>query len=339
MILKNKIAFLIIFFAMSISFAQEMVFNSQPKLMHVANPSFFGLNSWNRSGLLYNTTEINPNETQNNKFFYGSYSFDLLDFSLGVQFNNFNAPNIGYKKNDLNLSYVYKVEFGNDIWFLPSVNVGFVSKNLNPSNLIFEDQINSITGYINQESIDPLADFFFAKNYTDLGASFLLHSTDFLIGINFDYLNKPNVAYDTDVEFLVPISYGFQAAYEFNLNPYDRRFLPRYSYLYAYTSVRRDSESINIFSSQEFQLGEFSVGANQQFGLFDNFSFLNLGLSVGLTYENFDFGVSYAFSIQDLTTTYRYPPRIFDLYLSFDFSPFLRNRRGQYKRLQVDNYY
>ena len=139
-------------------------------------------------------------------------------------------------------------------------------------------------------------------------------------------------------EQLVPISYGIQAAYEFNLNPYDRRFLPRYSYLYAYSSVRRDSESINIFSSQEFQLGEFSVGINQQFGLFENFSFLNLGLSAGLTYENFDFGVSYAFSIQDLTNTYRYPPRIFDLYLSFDFSPFLRNRRGQYKRLQVDNY-
>ena len=118
------------------------------------------------------------------------------------------------------------------------------------------------------------------------------------------------MAYDTDVEFLVPISYGMQAAYEFNLNPYDRRFLPRYSYLYAYTSIRRDSESINFFSSQEFQLGEFSLGVNQQFGLFDDFSFLNIGLSVGLTYENFDFGVSYAFSIQDLTTTYRYPPRI-----------------------------
>jgi len=163
MILKNSIAFFFVFFAMSLSFSQEMVFNSQPKLMHISNPSFFGLNSWNRSGLLYNTTQINPNETQNNKFFYGSYSFDLLNFSLGVQFNSFNAPNIGYKKNDLNLSYVYKVELGNDVWFLPSVNVGFASKNLNPSNLIFEDQINSITGYINQESIDPLADFFFAK--------------------------------------------------------------------------------------------------------------------------------------------------------------------------------
>lgn len=340
MILKDKFLFFFAFIFVNLSFAQEMVYNSQPKLMHVGNPSYFGLNSWNRSGLLYNTTQINPNETQNNKFFYGSYSFDLLDFSLGVQFNNFSAPNIGFKKNDLNLSYIYKVELGNNLWFLPSVNVGFVSKNLNPSNLIFEDQINSITGYINQESIDPLSEFFFAKNYTDLGASFLLHNSDFLIGLNFDYLNKPNVAYETDVAFLVPISYGMQVAYEFNLNPYDRRFLPRYSYLYAYSSVRRDAESMNIFSSQEFQLGEFSVGVNQQFGFFDDFSFLNLGLSIGLTYENFDLGVSYAFSVQDLAgPNYRYPPRIFDLHLSFDFSPFLRNRRGQYKRLQIDNYY
>ena len=97
-------------------------------------------------------------------------------------------------------------------------------------------------------------------------------------------------------------------------------------------------------------MAEFSIGVNQQFGLVDktnanvsiaqeSLSFLNVGLSVGLTYENFDFGVSYAFPIQDLNTAYRFAPTIFDLYLSFDFSPFLRNRRGQYKRLQVDNYY
>ena len=107
MILRGKIFTIIFLFLITTSMAQEMVFNSQPKLMHVSNPSFFGLNSWNRSGLLYNSTEINPNETQNNKFFYGSYSFDLLDFSLGIQFNNFSAPNIGYRKNDLNLSYIY----------------------------------------------------------------------------------------------------------------------------------------------------------------------------------------------------------------------------------------
>ena len=110
MIRKNIIIFCLLL--LNLSFSQEMIYNSQPKLMHISNPSYFGLNSWNRSGLLYSTTEINPNETQNNKFFYGSYSFDLMDFSLGLQFNNFSAPNIGYKKNDLNLSYIYKIEFG-----------------------------------------------------------------------------------------------------------------------------------------------------------------------------------------------------------------------------------
>ena len=350
MMRRNIIYFVFGVFLVNLTFSQEMIFNSQSKLMHIVNPSFFGLNSWNWSGLLYSTTEINPNDTQNNKLFYGSYSFDLQDFSLGVQFNNYSAPNIGFKKNDLNLSYIYKVEFGNDIWFLPSVNVEFSSKNINPSSLIFEDQINSITGYINQESIDPMADFFFSKSYTNLGASFLLHSTDFLVGLSFENLNQPNIAYNDDVEYLIPLSIGMQIAYEYDLNPYDRRFLPRYSYLYTYGSLKRSSEAINMYLSQEFQLGEFSIGANQQFGLVDktnasvsiaqeSFSFLNLGLSVGLTYENFDFGVSYAFAIQDLDTSYRYAPTIFDLYLSFDFSPFLRNRRGQYKRLQVDNYY
>ena len=82
-----------------LSYSQEMVFNSQPKLMHVSNPSYFGLNSSGIGQDYYIIQQkLNPNETQNNKFFYGSYSFDLLDFSLGVQFNNFNAPNIGLQK-------------------------------------------------------------------------------------------------------------------------------------------------------------------------------------------------------------------------------------------------
>ena len=33
-----------------------------------------------------------------------------------------------------------------------------------------------------------------------------------------------------------------------------------------------------------------------------------------------------------------YAPSVFELYFSFDFSPFRRNNRGVYKRLQIDNY-
>jgi hypothetical protein len=34
-----------------------------------------------------------------------------------------------------------------------------------------------------------------------------------------------------------------------------------------------------------------------------------------------------------------YSPSIFELFITFDFSIYRRNRRGQYNRLQIDNYY
>ena len=63
---RNIIYFVFGVFLVNLTFSQEMIFNSQSKLMHIVNPSFFGLNSWNRYGLLYSTTEINPNEDENN---------------------------------------------------------------------------------------------------------------------------------------------------------------------------------------------------------------------------------------------------------------------------------
>ncbi len=81
------------------------------------------------------------------------------------------------------------------------------------------------------------------------------------------------------------------------MNPYDRRFLPRYSYLYSYGSIIMTANSMNIFLSQEFQLGSFSVGLHEQFGNLTGFNLLNLGISAGLSYENFDFGVSYSFAL------------------------------------------
>ena len=75
MMKRNIIYFVFGFFMVNISFSQEMIFNSQPKLMHIVNPSFFGLNSWNRSGLLYSTTETNPNDTQNDNDRSGNFTY------------------------------------------------------------------------------------------------------------------------------------------------------------------------------------------------------------------------------------------------------------------------
>ena len=92
-----------------------------------------------------------------------------------------------------------------------------------------------------------------------------------------------------------------------------------------------------MYLSQEIQLAEFALGINQQFSFFNGINLTQTGISAGISFDNFDFGIVYTFPLKNRLRTYA--PRIFELYLTFDFSKFRRNRRGLYKRLQIDNYF
>ena len=99
-----------------------------------------------------------------------------------------------------------------------------------------------------------------------------------------------------------------------------------------------------IFLSQDIQLGEFSFGLNQHLGSGLNGTGLNnFGVSLGLAVENFDFGLLYNFPVRKPATSLNepasYSPSIFELFITFDFSIYRRNRRGQFNRLSTDNYY
>ena len=102
--------------------------------------------------------------------------------------------------------------------------------------------------------------------------------------------------------------------------------------------------------AQDFQLGEFSIGFVEQASFVsysDNGSggqvvarqagLNNIGITLGLALENFDFGVHYNFPFRNIGTIYS--PSMFELSVIFDFSIYRRNNRGLYKRLQIDNYY
>lgn len=321
----------------TLGFSQDEYIVNHSKFMQKTNPSYFGLNSLNKTGVLYNQMKLNEFDKMDNKYVFGALSFDNLDFSLGLDVNSFKIQNTGLTINLANLSYVYKLQFDNDLYFLPAVTIGFGSQSVNPENLIFEDQLNTATGFINTESIDPLAPVISNVNYLDLGASFLLHSDRFMAGLTLKHLNKPNTSYNKEVPFEKPVQISLQGAYEFDLNPYERRYLPRYSYLFAYGSFTKFGDAVLIYLSQDFQLGEFSVGLSQQAASLNTFALNNVGVSIGLAVENFDFGILYNFPFQSPGAVFS--PSIFELFVTFDFSIYRRNRRGQYNRLQTDNYY
>jgi len=336
---SNSFTFLtLILMTLSIKvYCQEDYIVNQAKFMQKINPSFFGVNQLNRVGVLYNSLKINESIAMDNKYAFGSIAFQDKNFSLGFDVNSFRINETGLISSLVNFSYVYKIQLNNYTYFLPSVSLGLGSSRVNAENLIFEDQLNMGTGFISTESIDPLAPIISNVNYFDLSASFIIHNELYLVGLSLKHLNKPNVSYNKEVPYAKPISIGIQGAYEFNINPYERSLLPRYSYLFTFLSITKYGESMYLNLAEDFQFGEFAIGFTQQAGSVDSFALNNFGLTLGLALENFDFGINYNFPNRKPGTVFS--PSIFELSIIFDFSIYRRNNRGLYKKLQIDNYY
>jgi len=69
-----------------------------------------------------------------------------------------------------------------------------------------------------------------------------------------------------------------------------------------------------MYLSQEIQLAEFAFGINQQFSFFKGFNLTQTGISVGISFDNFDFGLFYNFPIKNVVRTFA--SSVFELYLT-----------------------
>lgn len=302
----------------------------------VINPSYFAMNHINRVGVLFNTSTINQNDKLDNQYVFGSVSFREQSFSLGFDFNTYKVQNADLGSSLARLSFVYIVQVNSSTYFLPGVSLGYRNTSVSLNGLNFEDQINQTTGFISPETIDPLGERIGNQSYPDLGASFLIHSEKFFAGLTLSHLNQPNTSFDKEIIQKLPVSISIQGGVELDINPYQRSFLPENSFLFLYHNIRLIQKNTFLTFSQELQLSNFSLGLNQKASLVNQFNLNSVGLSIGLSIENFDFGLQYNFPLRQLNQVYS--PSVFELHLTFDFSPFRRNNRGLFKRLQTDNY-
>lgn len=336
----KKIIF-VLFILFSIwGYSQEDMIISHSRFMQKVNPSAFGMNNINKTGVLYNSLGMVNNNRIESQYFFGAISFDNDNFSIGLDVYSLRMDNTGLINTKPTVSYIYKIQLDNDLYFLPSLSAGFGGSRIDTGKLIFEDQLSLVSGFLQTESQDPLVSQIGNSNYMDLGVSFLVHSPNYLVGASIKHLNQPNISYNKEnTEFTLPIRYSVQGGYEFDINPYDRSIMPRYSTIFAFLNASKMGDNIEVFLSQEAQLGSFSMGLNQQFRKTESFGFTNIGLSVAVAYENFEFGALYNFPFQNPLNTTVYSPSTIEIFLTFDFSPYLRNKRGDYRRISIDNYY
>jgi hypothetical protein len=116
------------------------------------------------------------------------------------------------------------------------------------------------------------------------------------------------------------------------LNPYKQStFLPENSYLYLFNSFSKQGTKTRFDLYQEAILGNISFGINEHFNKYDGFSVSQVGTSMSIFIEEIEVGANYSFDVGSKKiggTTFN----TFELYVTFDFNPFKKNRRGNNSR-------
>lgn len=329
------ISTLLLIAAIQVVAAQEYVL-SQSRNIHMLNSSYYGFNNLSKTGVLFSAISYDGPEKIDTKFAYSCVNFDKLNFSLGLDINSFNIHPYGLVVNQLNLSYVYQFSLNYNTIVLPAISLGIASRSLKADQLIFEDQLNLLSGYIAAVSEDPLSLIDQSRNHFDLGASVLIYNEDFLVGLSFKHLNQPDISFNEGVSFKKDLSMSLQGAYERNLNYYGQNFLPENSYLFLYFSMTSAGKRLNAYASQELQLSGFSFGIHENFSYLNEFSLLNMGVNAGVSFGNTNIDISYSFPLTQSANLF--PPKMLELSMSFDLNPFVRNNSGDYKRLKMDNF-
>ena len=312
-------------------FGQDYIYKNQNKVMGSLNPSFYGFGDTSKAGLIYSTEGFNQNTKIDNKFGFANYFFEDKEFSLAIDANLLQISSLGYTTASANLHYIYKATLSNDWVFNPSISAGFGNSSLNFNSLVFEDQINVLTGTIAGVSNDPI-NIDNKVNFFDIGAGASLHnSTNMLFGLNIKHINRPETSFNGNASNKKDLFMSVQAGYEMDLNPYTQGMLPDYSYLFLYNTFSKQGAKTRFDLYQEAILGNVSFGLNQHFNNYDGFSVSQLGTSLTVFVEEIEFGVNYSLEIGNKkfsSASYN----TFEIYVIFDFNPFKKNKRGNNSR-------
>ena len=86
-----------------------------------------------------------------------------------------------------------------------------------------------------------------------------------MVGASIKHLNKPDISMNKEYHLKKPMSVSFQAAYERDINYFNRGFLPPDSFLYLYTSATSAGDLMRIYAGQELILGGLTLGVHEIF--------------------------------------------------------------------------
>ena len=323
--------FLVLFFCKN-ALAQDFTIKNQNKVIGGINPSFYGFGDSSKAGVIYSTEGYNEGSKIESRFGFANHFFADNDFSIALDVNSTKISQFGYSISQANLHYIYKAQLSYEWTFNPSISFGYGNSRLDYSSLVFEDQINVLTGYIAGVSRDPV-NIDNKINYLDVGAAAVVHNNrNLFFGLNIKHINRPETSFNSQASNKKEMLMSFQSGYEKDINQYGQSaFLPENSYLYLYNSFTKQGSKSRFDLYQELILGNISFGINEHFNNYDGFTVSQFGTSLSIFIEEIEIGANYSFDMGSKKTAGA-SYTTFELYLTFDFNPFKKNRRGNNSR-------
>lgn len=335
---NNRFLIALITLVSTIGNAQDYLYKNQNMVLGSLNPSFYGFGDSSKTGIMYSTEGFNQNTKMENKFAFAHHYFEDNSFSMAMDINSLQISSLGYSISTANLHYIYRTELNQDWVFNPSISAGYGNTRLDYNELVFEDQINVLTGSIVGISNDPIK-INNNVNYFDVGAGVSFYNTNDLLGnqtnvffgANIKHINRPETSINTNVNNKKDLLLSVQSGMELDINKYNQSILPYHSYMYLYNSFTKQGNKSRFDLYQQFILGNVGFGLNEHINNYEGFTISQFGTSLNVFIDQIEIGTNYSFQFggnKFAGAAYN----TFEVYIIFDFNPFKKNRRGDYSR-------
>ena len=141
--------------------------------------------------------------------------FDKYRSGVGLIINSDLATAANLRTTDMGIMYAYQAQLSKKLVFRPALQLSYVSRNIDYSDLTFGTQYNN-NGFVGGSTNENLTNN--KISYADVSSGGLLYSEDFWIGFSADHMNKPNQSF-MNGESDLPAKISIFGGYKFLFTP------------------------------------------------------------------------------------------------------------------------
>ncbi|WP_416864303.1 MAG: type IX secretion system membrane protein PorP/SprF [Imperialibacter sp.] len=191
----NKSSFIVvlIFFYSLAAEAQDFQYSQYYSAPLYLNPAFAGTEEHQRITVNNRIQWPSLPKAFNNYSLSYDYNMKNLNSGVGLLLSTEQAGSAGLRNTSGAINYSYKVNF-NKKWVVSTgIYLGYTSRRIDPTKIIFGDQIDF--GVDGVPSSDPVASQITPVQYLDTGAGILMYNQRVWLGAGFHHLNQPNQSF------------------------------------------------------------------------------------------------------------------------------------------------